>query len=116
MSRYVLHDFAKADHAWLEPMIDAIAEAAGRLAASDDARFLTDVARRLQGAQRVSEPQSNAQAPAPRKSEAPGQAHGTAPKPTAQQPATPPAEPAATPIEPPRGGLADSLKRWLRGK
>jgi PTH1 family peptidyl-tRNA hydrolase len=116
VSGYVLHDFAKADQAWLEPMLDAIADAAGRLAAGDDARFLTDVARRLQGAQRVSEPQSNAQAPAPRKSEAPGQAHSTAPKATAQQPATPPAKPAATPVEPPRGGLAGSLKRWLRGR
>src|SRR5262245_52833531 len=48
---YVLHDFAKADQVWLEPMLDAIAETAGRLAAGDDARFLTDVAVRLQGAQ-----------------------------------------------------------------
>ena len=46
---YVLHDFAKADQAWLEPMLDAIAEAAGRLAAGDDARFLTDVARASAG-------------------------------------------------------------------
>src|SRR5262245_297020 len=47
---YVLHDFSKADHAWLEPMLDAIADAAGRLAASDDARFLSDITRRMQGA------------------------------------------------------------------
>ena len=46
---YVLHDFAKADAAWLEPLLDAIADAAPRLATGDDARFLTDVARALQG-------------------------------------------------------------------
>src|SRR4029079_14635111 len=43
--RHVLHDFAKADAAWLDRLLDAIAEAAPRLAAGDDARFLTDVAR-----------------------------------------------------------------------
>jgi peptidyl-tRNA hydrolase, PTH1 family len=41
---WVLHDFAKADQAWLVPLLDAIADAAGRLAAGDTARFLTDVA------------------------------------------------------------------------
>ena len=55
---YVLHDFAKADQAWLEPLLDAIAEAAGRLAAGDDARFLTDVARALQRAGKRTEPQA----------------------------------------------------------
>ena len=43
--RHVLHDFAKADAVWLDPLLDAIADAAPRLAAGDDARFLTDVAR-----------------------------------------------------------------------
>ena len=43
--RHVLNDFAKADAAWLEPLLDAIAEAAPRLAAGEDARFLSDVAR-----------------------------------------------------------------------
>ena len=45
---WVLRDFAKADAEWLEPLLDAMAEAAGRLAKGDDARFLTDVARVLQ--------------------------------------------------------------------
>ncbi len=44
---WVLHDFARADEAWLEPLLDAIADAAPRLAADDAARFLTDVARTL---------------------------------------------------------------------
>jgi PTH1 family peptidyl-tRNA hydrolase len=113
---YVLHDFSKADQAWLEPMLDAIAEAAGRLAAGDDARFLTDVARRLQGAQRASEPGSDAKVPAARKGEAGAQAHIAAPKTAAPQPAASLAKPAAVPVEPQRGGLAESLKRWLRRK
>src|SRR5262249_34555793 len=44
---YVLHDFQRADEAWLDPLLDAIADAAGRLAAGDQVRFLTDVARAL---------------------------------------------------------------------
>ena len=47
---YVLHDFSRADEAWLEPLLDAVAAAAGRLATGDQARFLTDVARALQPA------------------------------------------------------------------
>lgn len=44
---YVLHDFAKADALWLDPLLDAIATAAARLATGDLARFQTDVARAL---------------------------------------------------------------------
>ena len=45
--RWVLHDFAKADREWLDPLLDAIAKSAGRLAKGDQARFLTDVALEL---------------------------------------------------------------------
>lgn len=44
---WVLHDFSREDQAWLEPLLDAISDAAPRLAAGDAARFLTDVARTL---------------------------------------------------------------------
>ena len=44
VANYVLNDFAKSDQAWLEPLLDAIAGAAGRLAQGDSERFLTDVA------------------------------------------------------------------------
>lgn len=44
---WVLNDFAKADGPWLDALLDAVADAAGRLAAGDQARFLTDVARAL---------------------------------------------------------------------
>ena len=44
---WVLHDFSRDDQAWLVPLLDAIADAAPRLATGDSARFLTDVARML---------------------------------------------------------------------
>ena len=44
---YVLHDFSKADRAWLEPMLDAIAEAAPLLAERKDSLFMTRVAASL---------------------------------------------------------------------
>jgi PTH1 family peptidyl-tRNA hydrolase len=44
---WVLHDFSREDQAWLDPLLDAIADAAPRLVAGDQARFLTDVARVL---------------------------------------------------------------------
>jgi peptidyl-tRNA hydrolase, PTH1 family len=45
---HVLGDFAKADAAWLDALLSAVADASVRLAAGDDARFLTDVARALE--------------------------------------------------------------------
>ena len=41
---YVLRDFPKADHEWLTPLIEAIAEAAPYLASDDDAGFMNRVA------------------------------------------------------------------------
>lgn len=40
---HVLGDFAKADHEWLDPMLDAIAEAAPMLAEHDDSGFMNKV-------------------------------------------------------------------------
>jgi PTH1 family peptidyl-tRNA hydrolase len=113
---YVLHDFSKDDQAWLEPMLDAIAEAAGRLAAGEDARFLTDVTRRLQGARASSADKAAAPSPA---ADAPATR-----APASQRLADAPAKPAAAPqpagpapAQPRRGGsMAENLKRWLRGK
>lgn len=44
VSGYVLHDFAKADSDWLEPLLDGIGKGAPDLAAGDSARFLNAVA------------------------------------------------------------------------
>ena len=40
---HVLHDFAKSEHAWLDPLIDAVAQAAPYLADGDDAGFMNKV-------------------------------------------------------------------------
>jgi peptidyl-tRNA hydrolase, PTH1 family len=144
---YVLHDFSKPDLAWLQPTLDAIADAAGRLAAGDDARFLTDVARRLQGARGSAAGGSAAKSTAPSGDADPTArqveaapvttpAIGTRPPvadassvtarasqrvadaPARRGPAPRPSTPAPTRAQEPRrgGSLADSLKRWLRGR
>ncbi|SBW03842.1 peptidyl-tRNA hydrolase [uncultured Alphaproteobacteria bacterium] len=41
---HVLSDFAKVEQAWLEPLLDAVAEAAPLLVTGDDAGFATRVA------------------------------------------------------------------------
>ena len=41
---YVLHDFSKADKEWLQPLLDAAAEAAPYLASDDDPGFMNRVA------------------------------------------------------------------------
>ena len=102
VSHHVLHDFAKADADWLEPMLDAMAAAAGRLAAGDSARFLTDIARALQTDK------------TPDKNE---QQSGDKPAAVAPPPRT------ASAIAHPAGerqskrgnALAENLKKWLRG-
>ncbi|TVQ57336.1 MAG: aminoacyl-tRNA hydrolase [Rhodobacteraceae bacterium] len=44
---YVLHDFAKADAAWLDPLLDGVADGAEKLAAGDAAGFQNAVALRV---------------------------------------------------------------------
>ena len=45
VSGYVLHDFAKADRAWLDPLIEAIADNIGEFALGGDAKFMNRVTR-----------------------------------------------------------------------
>ena len=45
---HVLKDFSRADQEWLEPLLEAIADAAPFLGRADDARFMTEVARKIQ--------------------------------------------------------------------
>jgi peptidyl-tRNA hydrolase, PTH1 family len=108
VSAYVLHDFAKADAEWLDALLDAIAGAAGRLAAGDDARFLTDVARALQA-------DKGPDRSAGRNTEEGGRSKPEAAITTAarRENDTAPAEDERQP----KGGsaLADNLKKWLRG-
>ena len=98
--RHVLHDFAKADAVWLDPLLDAIADAAPRLAAGDDARFLTDVAR----ATKAGEPAPKAASAAP-----------PAVRETVAVPA-PRSHPAGERQGKRASALAENLKRWLKGR
>jgi peptidyl-tRNA hydrolase, PTH1 family len=98
---YVLHDFAKADAAWLEPLLDAIAGAAPRLASGDDARFLTDVARAVQ-----SETKTKTAALEPVEPERRAPARPAADKP----------QPAGEGASKRASALAENLKRWLKGR
>jgi PTH1 family peptidyl-tRNA hydrolase len=41
---YVLHDFAKSDEDWLDPLLEAVAEAAPLIAAGEPDRFMSKVA------------------------------------------------------------------------
>lgn len=52
---YVLNDFAKSERAWVNELIDAIADAAPYLAKGDAPRFLTDVARLTGGVEEMAE-------------------------------------------------------------
>jgi len=45
---WVLHDFAKVEYAWIDPLLQAVAEAAPLLAGGKDAAFATKVALLLQ--------------------------------------------------------------------
>lgn len=87
---HVLGDFAKADQVWLEPMLNAIAEAAPSLSI-DDARFTSDVAQTMA----AMKPQDEANEP-------------------------PAADSAPTIVTPAkkasRGSLADALQRLLGRK
>lgn len=94
---WVLHDFARADEDWLEPLLDAIAEAAPRLAVDDTARFLTDVARTLaQDGNGEAAPKQRRQSGAEGPSERPAEHHPTGER--AAKRAT---------------ALAENLKNWL---
>jgi PTH1 family peptidyl-tRNA hydrolase len=106
---YVLHDFAKADAAWLEPLLDAIADAAPRLASGDPARFMTDVARLLQ----IDGPGGETGG---------GQSAGAKPKAAreAQPDAAPPASrsghPAGERNAKRQSALAENLRKWMAGR
>jgi peptidyl-tRNA hydrolase, PTH1 family len=96
---YVLHDFARSDVVWLDPLLDAIADAAGRLALGDQSRFLTDVAKALQHTD---------EKPAGREAEIIRQ--GSRRSGTAAQ------HPAGERMGKRQSALAENIKRWLSGR
>lgn len=61
---YVLHDFARADEAWLEPLLQGISDGAAHLAEGDGGRFQNAVALRTAPPRSSTTPQPPAKAPA----------------------------------------------------
>ena len=103
---WVLHDFSREDQAWLGPLLDAIADAAPRLATGDSARFLTDVARSL-------DEDGDDDKPARRKKDK-GEAPST---PERERPAKAQApHPAGERAGKRAGALADNLRNWLASR
>ncbi len=105
---FVLHDFAKADAEWLDEMLDAIADAAPRLAAGDQPRFLTDVARKLG---RAGEAVASVKPSAPALPRATGQSSADAPAPADKG-----AHPAGDRAKKRHSAIADNLKKWLAAR
>ena len=106
VARWVLNDFAKADESWLDPLLDAIAGAAGRLAAGDNERFMTDVALALgKGDAEDKTGSKRAGKGAP-----PGQSTDAAPRAAAKRPA---AHPAGERQAKRQSALAENLRKWM---
>jgi PTH1 family peptidyl-tRNA hydrolase len=64
VSPYVLHDFARADRDWLEPLLDAVGREAGRLAAGDAPGFMNAVALATRPTVRPARPAAKGEGPA----------------------------------------------------
>ncbi len=96
VTHYVLGDFAKAEAAWIEPLLDAIATSAGWLAKGDTARFQSDVARLT----------------APTSEPAPAKAAPAKPVPAAK----PARHPAGERASKSQNAIAENLKKWLASK
>lgn len=96
---YVLNDFAKAEYEWLDPLLDAIADAAGRLAAGDWDRFQSDVARALHTPAATSAGKAREEQQSPRPAEEKRPPH-----------------PAGERMAKRTTALAENLKRWLAGR
>jgi PTH1 family peptidyl-tRNA hydrolase len=99
---YVLHDFAKVEEAWLDPLLEAMAASAGRLAMGDGERFLTDLAL-ARGDGGEDEPTDKARQPSsdtvkePRRTREGG-------------------HPAGESMGKRQSALAENLRKWLAGK
>jgi len=93
VTHHVLGDFAKADQAWLEPLLDAIGKHAGMLVAGDDNGFMNKLAL-------ATKPEAEEAKPAPKAQSHVRQARPA--KPQAEVPKT--------------GPMADMLKKLLGGK
>ena len=93
---HVLGDFAKADRAWLEPLLDAIADNAEMLVRGEDSQFLNKLA--LAAGEKPAPPPAT---PAPRKTTSQSHIHQAR---------------SGKPALPATGPMADMLKKMFGGK
>ena len=100
---YVLNDFAKSERAWVNELLGAVADAAPYLAKGDDARFLSEVARKTQ-------PGSDDEKPQPGKKAQAEQTSPPPPKPSTSR------HPAGEGARKRQSALAENLKKWLSGR
>jgi peptidyl-tRNA hydrolase, PTH1 family len=91
VAAFVLHDFAKADMTWLDPLLEAMADAAPALLTSKPELFLTKIA------------QGSSPEPTP------------TPKPALERPAKP-KHPAGERGSKQQNAIAENLKKWLAGR
>lgn len=103
VAHYVLHDFAKADREWLDPLLDAIARSAARLASGDQSRFMADVARLLPGEEKPGKQTANAKTEKPTPESAPAQP-STRRSPIGERGAKR------------QSALAENLRKWMKGR
>lgn len=107
VQHWVLNDFAKADAEWLNDLLDALAEASGRLAAGQAERFLTDVARKLG----EGEPK-----PPGKTSAASGQSTTQGERAAPSAPKGSGEHPAGERMGKRQSALAENLKKWMAGR
>jgi PTH1 family peptidyl-tRNA hydrolase len=107
VAHWVLNDFAKADREWLEPLLEAVASASGRLAEGDNERFLTDVALKLQREEGAAMP-ANA-TPAEQASVGQQQVETTPRR-------KPGGHPAGERAGKRQSALAENLRKWMEGR
>lgn len=98
---HVLGDFSKSDHAWLDPLLQSLADNAGMLLSGDDNGLMNKLAIAVQGdgAERSARPVTAD----PTRKKAPAQSHIVAARPSAPRAKVP-----AT------GPMADMLKRIFK--
>lgn len=99
---YVLGDFAKSERGWLNDLLEAVADAAPHLARGDDARFLSEVARKT--SRDEGDPPPRADKSAARDAE--------------EKPAksASPRHPAGERAGKRQSALAENLKKWLSAR
>ncbi|MBU2580715.1 MAG: aminoacyl-tRNA hydrolase [Alphaproteobacteria bacterium] len=106
---YVLHDFARSDYEWLEPLLDAIAESAGPMAEGDLAKFTAAVARRL----------GQGDEPDRQKPERRGRSQDAGDGPSATKPKrsrNTGGHPAGDQIAKRQNAIAENLRKWMQSR